>query len=194
MIHRTSGNEATLHYPSPSPPRFARWPGGASGRVYGGDASVSLHSLVWRSRSPTIPWEVNQPWVRLGQGWMLIVMTVCLWNLIRNRTHLRASNDSCGSFLLRSLKMKTGRIPGRSPNRFAHHPGGFGELVGWRRRTEGACDGSRSVFSLLSVFDERLADDRHVRLAAILSGSLSRSAAKKASAEFEALRQRLAAA
>lgn len=43
-------------------------------------------------------WHVDQPWVRLGQGWMLLVMTVCLWSLIRNRTHLRASGDSCGSF------------------------------------------------------------------------------------------------
>ena len=51
-------------------------------------------------------WELNQPWVRLGQGWILLVVTACLWNLIRNRTHRRASNDSCGTFLLRSLQMK----------------------------------------------------------------------------------------
>ena len=51
-------------------------------------------------------WEISQPWVRLGQGWMLLVVTVCLGSLLHNRTHRRTSNDSCGSFLLRSLKMK----------------------------------------------------------------------------------------
>ena len=111
-------------------------------------------------------WEVDQPWVRLGQGWMLLVMTVCLWSLIRNRTHLRASNDSCGSFLLRSLKMKRDGYLAVRRIVLLIIPASFGELVGWRRRTEGACHGSRSGFSLLSVFDERLADDRHLCLAA----------------------------
>jgi len=40
-------------------------------------------------------WEVDQPWVRLGQGWMLVVMT-----------DRRALNETCAGFLLRSLKMK----------------------------------------------------------------------------------------
>ncbi len=51
-------------------------------------------------------WVVDQPWVRLGQGWMLIVMTVYLFTLIRDRTGRRASNETCSGFLLRSLKMK----------------------------------------------------------------------------------------
>ena len=51
-------------------------------------------------------WQISQPWVRLGQGWMLLVMTVYLWNLIRNRTHVHAADENCAGFLLRSLKMK----------------------------------------------------------------------------------------
>ncbi len=51
-------------------------------------------------------WQVDQPWVRLGQGWMLAVVTAYLWSLIRHRTHRRASNEACAGFLLRSLEMK----------------------------------------------------------------------------------------
>jgi len=51
-------------------------------------------------------WEVTQPWVRLGQGWMLLIMAACFWKLVRNRKHQRASTDSCAGFLLRSLQMK----------------------------------------------------------------------------------------
>ena len=50
--------------------------------------------------------EIDQPWVRLGQGWMLIVMTVFLFGLLRDRTGLRASNETCAAFLLRSLQRK----------------------------------------------------------------------------------------
>src|SRR3954466_5644908 len=42
-------------------------------------------------------WEISQTWVRLGQGWMLLVVIVSLWNLVHNRAHRRASNDNCGS-------------------------------------------------------------------------------------------------
>jgi hypothetical protein len=50
--------------------------------------------------------EIDQPWVRLGQGWMLILMTVYLWSLIRDHTGRRASHETCAAFLLRSLKRK----------------------------------------------------------------------------------------
>ena len=52
------------------------------------------------------PWEIDQPWVRLGQGWMLMVMTVFLFGLIRDRTGHRTSNETCAAFLLRSLQRK----------------------------------------------------------------------------------------
>jgi len=47
-------------------------------------------------------WEIQQPWVRLGQGWMLIVITVFLFGLLLDRTGHRASNETCEGFLLRS--------------------------------------------------------------------------------------------
>jgi len=51
-------------------------------------------------------WEIQQPWVRLGQGWMLIVITVFLFGLLLDRTGHRASNETCEGFLLRSLQRK----------------------------------------------------------------------------------------
>ena len=51
-------------------------------------------------------WSLDQPWVRCGQGWMLIVMTVYLWSLIRDRTARRASDETCTGFLLRALGRK----------------------------------------------------------------------------------------
>jgi hypothetical protein len=49
---------------------------------------------------------VRQPWVRLGQGWMLIIMGVYLWTLLRNRTERRPSNETCARFLIRALEAK----------------------------------------------------------------------------------------
>ena len=51
-------------------------------------------------------WEVDQPSVRAGQGWMLIVMTLYLGSVIRNRTNRKAPDETCAAFLLRSLKTK----------------------------------------------------------------------------------------
>jgi hypothetical protein len=51
-------------------------------------------------------WVIDQPWVRLGQGWMLTIITVYLFGVIRDRTGRRASSETCAGFLLRSFKMK----------------------------------------------------------------------------------------
>jgi len=138
-------------------------------------------------------WQVNQPWVRLGQGWMLLVVTVCLRNLIRNRTHLRASNDCCGSFLLRSLKLKRdGYLTFRRsilliiPAVLASWWGGGAAL---KARAMGLDPTSPYYRYLTSVWP------MIATCVLLLCVWLAfRSAAKKASAEFEALRQRVAAA
>jgi hypothetical protein len=138
-------------------------------------------------------WEVNQPWVRLGQGWMLLVITVCLWNLIRNRMHLRAPNDSCGSFLLRSLEMKRdGYLAVRRivlliiPGVLASWRGGGAAL---KARAMGLDPGSPYYWYLTSVWPMI-----STCVLLLLIWLAFRSAARKASAELEALRQRLAAA
>ena len=138
-------------------------------------------------------WEINQPWVRLGQGWMLLVMSVCLWNLIRNRTHLRASNDSCGSFLLRSLKMKRdGYLAIRRivllivPAVLASWWGGGAAL---KARAMGL-DPSSPYYRYLTGVWPMIAT---CVLLLVVWFAFS-EAAKKATAEFEALRQRVAAA
>jgi hypothetical protein len=51
-------------------------------------------------------WKIEQSWVRLGQGWMLIVLTLFLFGLLLDRTSQRASNETCEGFLLRSLQRK----------------------------------------------------------------------------------------
>jgi hypothetical protein len=138
-------------------------------------------------------WQVDQPWVRLGQGWMLLVIAVCLWNLIRNRTHLRAANDSCGSFLLRSLQMKRdGYLAFRRivlliiPAVFASWWGGGAAL---KARAMGLNATSAYYRYLTSVWPMIA-----TCVLLLLVWLAFRSAAKKASAEFEALRQRVAAA
>lgn len=51
-------------------------------------------------------WEIDQPWVRFGQGWMLISMAVFLFVVLRDRTARRSADETCAAFLLRSLKRK----------------------------------------------------------------------------------------
>jgi len=51
-------------------------------------------------------WSVPQPWVRLGQAWMLTVVCVYLWSVIRSRPDRKASNESCAEFLQRSVRSK----------------------------------------------------------------------------------------
>ncbi len=138
-------------------------------------------------------WEVNQPWVRLGQGWMLLVMTVYLWNLIRNRTHLRASNETCGRFLLRSLKTKRdGYTAVRRivlliiPAVLASWWGGGAAL---KARAMGL-DPTSYYYQYLTSVWPMIA----TCVLLLLVWLAFRSAAKKASSEFEALRQRVTAA
>jgi hypothetical protein len=138
-------------------------------------------------------WEVSQPWVRLGQGWMLLVMTVCLWNLVRSREHRRVSNDSCASFLLRSLKTKhDGYLAVRRavlliiPAVLASWLGGGAAL---RARAMGLDPGSPYYRYLMGGWP--MITTCVLLLVVFLAFT---SAAKKAASELEALRQRVVAA
>jgi hypothetical protein len=137
-------------------------------------------------------WEVDQPWVRLGQGWMLIVMTVYLWGLIRNRTGRRASNETCAGFLLRSLKRKRdGFLAVRRvvlfiiPALFASWWGGGAAL---KAHTMGLDPSSPYYRYLTSVWPTVAT----CFLLLVIWSAFS-AAAKKASIELEALRERIAA-
>jgi FtsH-binding integral membrane protein len=137
-------------------------------------------------------WEVDQPWVRLGQGWMLIVMLVYLWSLIRDRTSRRASNETCAGFLLRSLKRKRdGFLAVRRavlfiiPAVFASWWGGGAAL---KARAMGLDPASLYYLYLTSVWPMVATCFLLLVIWFAFSG-----AAKKASTEFDALRDRIAA-
>jgi hypothetical protein len=51
-------------------------------------------------------WILPQSWAKVGQGWMVLVMTVYLWGAIRSRTGGRASDETCAGFLLRTCEVK----------------------------------------------------------------------------------------
>jgi hypothetical protein len=136
-------------------------------------------------------WTVDQAWVRLGQGWMLTVATVYLWSLIRNRTDRRASNETCAGFLLRSLKMKRdGFLAIRRvvlltiPAILASWWGGGPAL---KARAMGLDPSSPYYRYLTSVWPMMA-----TCVLLLLIWFAFRSATKKASTEFEALRQRIA--
>lgn len=136
-------------------------------------------------------WAVDQLWVRVGQGWMLIVATVYLWSLIRNRTARRASNETCAAFLLRSLKMKRdGFLAIRRvvlltiPAMVASWWGGGPAL---KAHAMGLDPSSPYYRYLTSVWPMIATCVLLLFIWFAFSG-----AAKKASTEFEALRQRIA--
>ncbi len=51
-------------------------------------------------------WQIRAPWVRFGQGWMLIAMTALLFLVLRKRSARRGVDETCATFLLRSLERK----------------------------------------------------------------------------------------
>jgi hypothetical protein len=51
-------------------------------------------------------WTVQQPWVRLGQTWMLVVVCLYLWSLIRNRPNRQTAHETCAEFLLRLIESR----------------------------------------------------------------------------------------
>ncbi len=137
-------------------------------------------------------WVVDQPWVRLGQSWMLIVVTACLWILIRDRTGRRASNETCSDFLLRSFKRKRdGFLAVRYsvlfilPSVLASWWGGGPAL---KARAMGLDPSSPYYRYLTGVWPMIV-----TCLLLLLIWLAFSASAKKASSEFEALRERIAA-
>jgi hypothetical protein len=138
-------------------------------------------------------WVIDQIWVRLGQGWMLIVMTAFLWGLIRDRTGRRASNETCAGFLLRTLKKKRdGFLAVRHvvlfifPGVFASWWGGWGPAL--KARAMGLDPSSTYYRYMTSVWPIVI-----TCVLLLLIWFAFSAAAKKASAEFQAFRDRIAA-
>ena len=136
-------------------------------------------------------WQIDQPWVRLGQGWMLIVSAVYLWGVIRKRTGRRDLDETCAQFLLRSLILKrNGFLAIRRavlmiiPAILASWWGGGAAL---KARAMGL-DPSSPYYAYLTSVWPIIAT---CALLLIVWFGFT-SAAKKASAEFETLQQRIA--
>jgi hypothetical protein len=51
-------------------------------------------------------WILPPSWAKVGQSWMVLVMTAYLWGAIRSRTERRASGETCARFLLRTCELK----------------------------------------------------------------------------------------
>ena len=137
-------------------------------------------------------WEVDQPWVRLGQGWMLIVVTLYFWSLLRDRTSSRASNEDCAGFLLRSLKRKRdGFLAVRRAVLFivpAVVASWWGRGAALKARAMDLDPSSPYYRYLTSVWPTVA-----TCFLLLVIWFAFHGAAKKASAEFEALRERTAA-
>lgn len=50
--------------------------------------------------------RVDQPWVRIGQGWMLAATLYYAWRVARSKSDRRDGNETCLAFLVRSLEGK----------------------------------------------------------------------------------------
>jgi hypothetical protein len=137
-------------------------------------------------------WVIDQPWVRLGQGWMLIVVAAWLWSLIRDRTGRRATNETCADFLLRAFKRKRDGflavrrvvlliIPAVLASWWGGGPTQQARALG--------LDPSSPYYRYLTSAWPIVA----LCVLLLLVWFAFSGAAKKASAEFEALRERIAA-
>jgi hypothetical protein len=137
-------------------------------------------------------WTLQRTWVRIGQGWMVIVMTVYLWGVIRSRTGRRASDETSAGFLLRSFETKrNGYLAVRRlvlwimPGILASWLGGGAKL----RAQAMGLDPSSSYYRYLTSVWPLIA----TCVLLVLVWLTFSSAAKKASAELEDLQRRVAA-
>jgi hypothetical protein len=97
---------------------------------------------------------------------MLMIITVYLASLIRNRTHRRSSSETCVGFLLRSLEMKRDGFLAFRRMVLLIIPAILASWWGGGTAPESPCDGPGSIFAVLSVSDQHLADDRDLFSAA----------------------------
>ena len=135
--------------------------------------------------------QIDQPWVRFGQGWMLIISAVYLGGVIRKRTGRRDLDETCARFLLRSLILKrNGFLAVRRavlliiPAILASWWGGGAAL---KARAMGLNPSSAYYGYLTSVWPMIATCALLVIVWFVFS-----SAAKKASEEFEVLQRRVA--
>jgi hypothetical protein len=138
-------------------------------------------------------WILPSSWVKVGQGWMVIVMTAYLWGAIRSRTGRRAPDETCAGFLLRTYEVKrNGYLAARRlvlwmiPGVLASW---LGHGVSLRVRTMGLHPTSAWYRYLTSGWPMVATG-----VLMILVWLAFSSASKKASADFEALRRRIASA
>lgn len=138
-------------------------------------------------------WLLPQSWARVGQGWMVVVMTGYLWGAIRSRTRRLASDETCARFLLRAYEAKrNGYLAARRlvlwmiPGVLASWLGHGASL---RVRALGL-DPSSAWYRYLTSGWPMVA----TCVLMIVVWLAFSSAAKKAATEFDALRQRIASA
>ena len=111
-------------------------------------------------------WSIDQPWVKFGQGWMLIVMTVYVWSLIRDRTGRKASSETCTGFLLRALEKKRDGFLAVRRVVLLIIPAILASWWGGGPALKARANRFGSVFAQLSLLNQHLADHRHMRPAA----------------------------
>lgn len=134
-------------------------------------------------------WSVPQPWVRLGQAWMLLAVCLCLWSLIRRRPHSQAPHESCAEFLLKLLESKRNNLLTLGRLVLWIIPG---ELASWWGRSPAlkarvmGLDPSSPYYHYLTGGWPLLATS----ILLVLIWLAFSHAAKKASGELESLRQR----
>jgi len=123
---------------------------------------------------------------------MLIVMTAFLWNLIRHRADRRASNETCADFLLRSFKKKRDGFLAIRHVVLLILPGVLASWWGGGPALQARflhLDPSSPYYRYLTGIGPIIANC----FLLLLIWLAFSAAAKKASAEFEALRERIAA-
>jgi len=136
-------------------------------------------------------WILPTSWARIGQGWMVLVMTVYLWGAIRSRMGRRGPDETCAGFLLRAFEEKrNGYLAARRlvlwiiPGVWASW---LGRGTSLRVRTLGLDPSSAWYRYLTSGWP--MAATCALMILVWLAFS---HAAKKASADFETMRRKIA--
>lgn len=167
-------------------------------------ARRSEQALIWSRRVGVVvlaglglafahnTWAVDQPWVRLGQAWMLVVMASYVWLLLRDRTGSRASSEPCAQFLLRLLERRRSGFVGAGRLALLAIPAilanWWGGGLAIRAQAMGLEPSSPQYRFMTSAWPAIL-----LFVAILLAWNALRVAGNKAAAEVEALRRDVAA-